>query len=230
MDHSINPLYPYKFIDDIWKFGKDNLMVQELKQICDTFPNLQLDYSKEWEIPWLLYHMKERIKKDSYVLDAGCGTSPLPYYLYKKGLNSYGIDISQDLSKGWTIPKGIPHVNYDIQDMCSIQYESNFFDIVLSVSVIEHMGMEKSIQALSELTRVTKPNGYIGISFDLYLPKFSHTGYTHEEILSLINNTKNVKLITELSSPSPVIQKYHDKFSKEFPYDRLYGAFVLEKV
>ena len=46
--------------------------------------------TREWEYPWAIINSK--IKPGQRVLDAGCGSTPLLPYLFKRGCLCYGID------------------------------------------------------------------------------------------------------------------------------------------
>jgi SAM-dependent methyltransferase len=102
---------------------------------------------------------KEKISKDSFILDAGCGTGQTSAYLYNEyGANVYGIEINpimvEKARKRFT-EKQLPIklIQGSIED---ISIEDNSFDYVLSESVLAFVDKRK---ALNEFSRVLKKGG-----------------------------------------------------------------------
>lgn len=97
----------------------------------------------------------KQFKKDSYVLDAGCGNGKNIYY-FQNISNIIGIDKCVGLvnickNKGYNVNEG------NIQ---SIKYSDNTFDFVMCVAVIHHLDSEElRKQSIKEMLRVLKPGG-----------------------------------------------------------------------
>lgn len=93
-------------------------------------------------------------------------------------LNRYGdvyiIDINKDVLK--LIPKNLC-AEKKVGDACKIPYKSDFFDIVVSFDVIEHIKDDKG--AVSEIYRVLKKNGYFVFS----VPAFQFLFSSHDRVL-----------------------------------------------
>jgi ubiquinone/menaquinone biosynthesis C-methylase UbiE len=105
----------------------------------------------------------KQFKKDSYILDAGCGNGKNIYHFhhFQNISNIVGIDKCLGLvnickKKGYNVKEGIVEC---------IDYSDNTFDFVMSIAVIHHLDDEnKRKQAIEEMLRVLKPNGKLLIT------------------------------------------------------------------
>jgi len=125
------------------------------------------------------------------VLDAGCGYTPLIRHVASLGTDAYGFDwdlnaAESNLSISSSLLFG-DRVSYRQQDIRAMSWPSDYFDVTLSVSVLEHLyqaegfpakvwdrlaGSHKPFhyrnvaRAIQDLVRVTKPGGLIAITMD----------------------------------------------------------------
>ena len=116
------------------------------------------------EYPWVLYQLKRFVPKGSRVLDVGCAESALCHELVARGYEVWCVDINLPLF----CPKSIKFVKADIRQT---NLPSNFFDAIIIVSVIEHVGLpvygqeiieeDGDIKAMEEVWRICKPGGYV---------------------------------------------------------------------
>ncbi len=161
-------------------------IIKRLKSYLGTGP---IGKAKLWEYPWVLSNLRLK-KKGLFILDVGCGKSPLQYLLSDLGMNVYGIDPS--INTEW---HGIDmtkakffncNINYRNDSGNNISFEDNFFDRVICVSVIEHcrtgdvktcnkipisendIALHKKI--MREMIRVLKPKGLCIVTVDFYFP------------------------------------------------------------
>lgn len=108
------------------------------------------------------------------VLDAGCGLGQGISMLLDEGYDAYGVDIPI-LSKFWAqARKSSDH--FLCCDITALPFPDNFFDVVYSLGVIEHIGTKighctladdywNARQAYAnELLRVTRPGGRLIIA------------------------------------------------------------------
>jgi len=108
------------------------------------------------------------------VLDAGCGIGQGIVELRKEGYEAYGVDLPC-LSKDWA------NINnnrkyFFCSNITDLPFSDKYFDIVISLGVIEHVGMhlgqnvplknykQLRVDYAKEILRVTKPNGRIFIA------------------------------------------------------------------
>lgn len=135
---------------------------------------------KGWEYGKLLDSCD--FNKDARVLDVGTGGSLIPYFLAsKKGVRITTFDLETSTEK----PKfSLKHrlVSHAIGTMLKLPFADAHFDIVLCISAIEHLDhgnytkfLKDTKKAISKLIRVTKPNGYIFLTSDIYFPLLQKT-------------------------------------------------------
>jgi ubiquinone/menaquinone biosynthesis C-methylase UbiE len=118
---------------------------------------------------FMLPELERYLKKDSKLLEVGCGQSKGLRYLAEKELIKesciFGIDQSEEAIS--FSEKSLPEANLSFGDAYNINFSDNTFDFVLLMEVIEHI--EYPDVALKELYRVTKPNGKLFLSFPNYI-------------------------------------------------------------
>ncbi len=94
--------------------------------------------------------------KKKRVLDIGCGKGYLLYELYKlnKDLEIHGIDISK-----YAIQNSKPEIKDKIKvfDARSrLPYNSNYFDLVVSINTLHNFNLMENLSVLKELKRIGK--------------------------------------------------------------------------
>lgn len=93
--------------------------------------------------------IKDKISGNK-MLDVGCRDSYHKKHFKKLGLSWKGIDLKPDTQE------------VDVGDMNKLPYDNESFDLIFCCHSLEHN--ETPIQALREMHRVLKPNGWIFIS------------------------------------------------------------------
>lgn len=101
----------------------------------------------------------ERIKNISNLLDIGCGYGLLLDEAKRSGWNAYGIDISREAYK---YAKEELRLNVLNCDLVSSKFESQFFDVICLIGVIEHLLDPASY--LKEINRISKDSGLLLIT------------------------------------------------------------------
>jgi len=92
------------------------------------------------------------------ILDVGCATGVAVSYFQKEKIDCYGVDISEVAIKKCSEKQLNNCFPYPANDL---MFEKNFFDVVFFTEVIEHLAVELSDIAISEIHRVCKPNGRV---------------------------------------------------------------------
>lgn len=101
-----------------------------------------------------------QLKSGDRVLDVGCGKAFLLYELAQAvpGLQVCGLDISQ-----YAIENAKEEVRPNLKwgTAISLPYESNSFDLVISLNTLHNLYAYELVAALKEIERVGKKNKYI---------------------------------------------------------------------
>ncbi len=116
----------------------------------------------EKSFPILSYYFDKHLpnKKDSKIVDLGCGMGDFIYWLTTKGYsNTLGIDISMEL-----ITKGrkLKITNLECKDIFSfLKDKANEFDLVIMRDVIEHFDKEETYELISNLYKALTQSGSV---------------------------------------------------------------------
>lgn len=109
-------------------------------------------------------YMLSVIKPTDKILDVGCGPGTITYDLgtYVTQGSVIGVEPTKEIveeasSKG--AENGINNVKFEVASVYRLPYEDDTFDIVHSHQVIIHL--KDRVNALKEMKRVTKPNGFV---------------------------------------------------------------------
>lgn len=100
------------------------------------------------------------------VLDAGCGTGYVARLIAKEGARVYGCDREPEMLK---IARRIEKekslgIKYKLASLHSTNYKDDFFDAVSCVAVLMYNSSAEIINILSEIERITKPQGRLVVS------------------------------------------------------------------
>ncbi len=162
------------------------------------------------------------------VLDAGCAMGYLVEALRDRGVEAYGIDISE---------YAISKVRKDIKPYCSVGSILNplnrNYDLIISIEVIEHLNMNNHIKAIENLCNYTNdflfsstPTGYNDPShFNI------HPTYYWAKVFA------NNKFIRDVDFDASFISEWAIRFRKNeenlsfliSQYERIYYMNYIEK-
>lgn len=98
------------------------------------------------------------------VLDLGCGIGRHVVFLQDLGLESYGVDLSEEaikVAREWAQQRNMPDVETRLVqgDVRQLVWTDDFFDHVISCGVLDSMPFEIATLAVAEIARVTKTGG-----------------------------------------------------------------------
>ncbi len=115
--------------------------------------------------------IEAKIKLPLKILDVGCGVVPLNNWMSKRGHQVVALDpLHDDIS--FLVTNNMnefygSNVNYLTAAGEGLPFPDQYFDIVTSVSVLEHTIPGNDRVILDEIARVLKPDGYLLITFDV---------------------------------------------------------------
>ena len=165
-----SPVSTIYHLDDTPHFRKDLLKLGQYNPIWfQRIFEPETKGVRSWEYGLLLHLLKNQNMSGLNILDAGTGNSLLPDYLSSLGAKVTSLDLKTPME-----PRKFDKskLNYVIGDMAKLPFASHTFDIVISISAIEHVGsLAKAKKAFSELIRVTKNTGLVYLTTDVYLSR-----------------------------------------------------------
>ena len=145
------------------------------KAISDTHASRTVSNSAGFVIPILEPNHK--------LLDVGCGPGSitLDFANYVEGGEIIGVEPTEELidlanenkAKLAAQGKKVDNVKFQIGSIYQLPFEDNSFDVVYAHQVVIHL--EDPTAGLKELKRVTKPNGFVSVSYthlDVYKRQF----------------------------------------------------------
>lgn len=101
-------------------------------------------------------------RKGIRILEVGCGSGANLWMLAKEGFSVFGLDSS---SSGLQLASSHLHGKWGVEATLSVgsvtdlPYEDGYFDAVIDVVTLQHLNLDDSNRALSEIRRVLRPQG-----------------------------------------------------------------------
>jgi SAM-dependent methyltransferase len=118
---------------------------------------------KQWEMKYVIKNTGEIYRKT--ICDVGGFLNPLlRLFAAKSGIcHMYDLILPERVLVSQLAYNSL--IKYQRQDVCSLACPDDTFDIVYSISMLEHVDNKRS--ALSEMVRVTKPDGLVICTCDV---------------------------------------------------------------
>ena len=162
------------------------------------------------------------------VLDGGCGPGTITIGLAKAVYpgNTVGIDIgeepvcnAEELAK----EQAYTNVRFEVANLNEIPFEDSSFDAVFSHNVLEHLQHPEEV--LSEMYRVLKPGGVIGVTdVDVDAILFSHPEDPIVDAFALLFR------VWEQNGGNPRIGKHLSSMLLDAGFKRIYGSARVESL
>ncbi len=115
--------------------------------------NMWLNGSRKTIIPFI----KDRLRQEAHVLDAGCGDGFGSFLLAENGYHVTGVDIAEAMIER-AVPKRVhTNINFQKGSLTELPLENDSMDAVMAINSIEWV--EQPLQVLEEFHKVLKPGG-----------------------------------------------------------------------
>ena len=137
---------------------------------------------------YILYHLKKAgLKKNSRILEVGCGLGMLTSFIGKSIPNGMitGVDISPESIEFAKRKYGSANVHFEVNDMSNFSTDKKF-DIVIFPDVLEHIPVESHNRIFSLVRNLLEPHSRIII----HIPNPAATAYMrihHPEAMQIID-------------------------------------------
>jgi len=115
--------------------------------------NMWLNGSRKTIIPFI----KERLKQDAHVLDAGCGDGFGSFLLAENGYHVTGVDIAEAMIERAVKKRVHTNINFQKGSLTELPLNNHSMDAVMAINSIEWV--EQPLQVLDEFHKVLKPGG-----------------------------------------------------------------------
>ena len=198
-------------------------------------------HRKAWEWTQCIYGLERlnALGREKLVLGVGAGHEQVLYYLANRSLCTVGTDLySGDFSTSpareadpnfLSDPGRFAPFIYDKSrllalpaDGCSLPFRSGSFDVVYSLSSIEHFGgHERARQAMHEMSRVLTPGGIACVATELVLDGGAHPAYfTLDHLYEYLIDPSGMYLVEPLTHVQPAQEFMDDPVKLPEEYSR----------
>jgi ubiquinone/menaquinone biosynthesis C-methylase UbiE len=152
--------------------GVNSAVLPKYKRVSDPLHA----WSRLWEYPYcheMITSFAQRSSSSLKILDAGSGWTFFPYYLAHEcsfaSLHCCDIDHALSYFFAYSNKKMDQKVSFRVADLRSLDYESQSFDAVYCISVLEHLLPADRNKAILQFKRVLRKDGLLIVSFDISL-------------------------------------------------------------
>jgi SAM-dependent methyltransferase len=111
----------------------------------------------------LLDRFAERLQVMGPACDLGCGPGHLARYLYERGVQIQGIDLS--LAMVESARRLNPGIEFTQGDMCSLEIEDGALGGIVAFYSVIHIPRPEVVKVLVEMKRVLRPGGQLLLAF-----------------------------------------------------------------
>lgn len=155
------------------------------------------------------------IPKTSSILDVGSGPGFFAKYIFDKGFQIIGIDLSQKMIE--IAKENFPQINFRLMDMRQLIFPEHSFDAVLCAYSLIHIPTEEIYETLKDFKRVLNKGGYILIitpsgkpdkiiSEPLFGINMFYNLFTKDRIAKVLSSS-GFKVISQVEVLNPDIDK-----------------------
>ena len=170
----------------------EDVTIKYYNKNAKEYIDLTRDTAKETrELKFIKY-----LKKDSYILDLGCGSGKASKFFMNNGYRVCALDASIELAKLTSEYLGQQVI---CKRMEEIDFNNEFDGIYASASLL-HIPKNKQKEVLKKLTQALKENGYMYVNykygnFEGIRDGRYYSDFTMEEIEKIIEQIRQLKII-----------------------------------
>lgn len=109
------------------------------------------------------YFPDREARKNTKILDWGCGTGRHVYYLAKEGFSVFGTEVSGSavkITNKWLAEEKLKAKVNKINGLIT-PYPDGYFDAIIECAVLQHNRLGEIKKIVSEMGRILKPGGRI---------------------------------------------------------------------
>lgn len=164
-----------------------------------------------------LLHIIGDFSDRDIVLDAGCGSGNVSFYLAEKVREVVGLDISKEtviFTTNHAKKMGLKNAVFKVANLKKIPYKENYFTKVILFEVVEHLGRPDYQKILSEVYRVMKRGGLLYITTPNKISSWPIIEWTLDTF-RLVPLLKNNQHILEFTFPQLEKALIEHKFKLE---------------
>ena len=136
--------------------SNDDLLNLNKRAYDNIAPAFSASRSYVWPDLW---PFMEYIKDGDRVLDLGCGNGRLLMLLAEKSVEYLGVDFSEKLIEQARVNR--PDKEFAVMDALDLKLPDDAFDVVICVSVLNHIPLDKQNLFVANVKRVLKPGGVL---------------------------------------------------------------------
>lgn len=209
---------------DIQKLN--NLTVKAYAKVASKYHALFHDElaKKEFDRS-VLDDFSKLLPNNARVCDAGCGPSAhYTHYLYNKGFETVGIDISEDCIS--IAHENYPEMAFHVMDMRKTSFPDNYFDGIIAVYATIHTPKCFQSEIFREFNRILKPGGKILVVVKKGTEEaIIHDEWYEGESIYFTHFTEN-EIVDYLSESGFTISflKTREPYEFELPVERIYAV------
>ncbi len=149
--HAISP-------DDLARSITSSLLRPVCHPNAPDFVNLFAHSLQREAMNWALRLVPTKVLKGR-VLDAGCGTGRWARLLADRGATVVGVDLSPTAIA--TARRLVPEAEFHCQDLLAMRFPPQHFDLIVSVTVLQHLPYQEQESVFWRFGQLLKPNGYV---------------------------------------------------------------------
>lgn len=174
----------------------------------------------------LLDEFSSHFGPESIICDLGCGPGHITRYVHDKGLNIFGVDVSEKCVE--IARRENPGMLFEIMDMADLDLADESVDGIISFYSIIHTPKRFQPILFSEFNRVLKMGGRVCVvvkkgdtegcveELEGFKTRLYFTNFNEDEIRSYLEANKFI--VTSLETRHP--------YDFEIPVDRIYATGI----